>query len=96
MSEPTVIPNQSDAAANAANIAAIESAAGHSRFRHIVAWGKFLGFTPATVCREVERAEAENAPVNAIQKFDDGWHTVDDILNPTNRERVEKLARPGT
>ncbi|QDT54295.1 hypothetical protein Pan44_23230 [Caulifigura coniformis] len=94
MTDDSVIPRLTDAAANAANCLAIDREAGDTRYRHIVAWGKFLGFTPATVRRELDRAEAENAPTNAIQRFDDGWHTVDTIANEANRARVEELARP--
>lgn len=89
-----VIPRISDPEANAANIAAIDREVGGSRFRHIVAWGKFLGFTPETVARCIELAEAEKAPLNAIQKFSNGWHTVHDIANEANRQSVERLAQP--
>lgn len=90
-----IIPKQSDDAANARNVEAIERAAGTSRYRYIVAWGKFLGFTPATVCSEIEQAEADNAPVTAIQKLQGRWHTIEDITNDTNRARVIELARGG-
>src|SRR5688572_12544131 len=79
--DPRVIPQQADAAANANNIAAIDRVSGHTAYRHIVAWGKFLGFTPETVLREIALAERENAPVDAIQKLDGRWHTVADIAN---------------
>ena len=88
-----LIPKQSDESANRANVLAIDKAAGGSRYAFIVAWGKFLGFTPDTVCREIERAEAEGAPLNAIQKIEGRWHTIDDIANDTNRSRVEALSR---
>lgn len=95
MTCPGAIPNQSDAAVNTLNMANIESLAGQSRYCHVVAWGMFLGFTPATVRREVALAEAENAPLDAIQKLDGRWVTLDEIANGTNRSRVEELARGG-
>lgn len=88
----TVIPRQSDAVANAANVAAIDSVAGESRYRHVVAWGKFLGFTPETVRSAVELAAVEGAPIDAIQKIDGRWLTLADIQNDMTRQAVCDLA----
>jgi hypothetical protein len=42
----------------------------------------------------VQKAEAEDAPAESIQKFDDGWSVLSDIVNETNRRRVMALAKP--
>lgn len=89
-----VIPSRSDRAAYEANMAAIDRLIGACRWPYIVAWGKFLGFTPETVQEYVEEAEADNAPAESIQKFDDGWSELSDIVNETNRRRVMALAKP--
>ena len=88
----SVIPRISDRAANAANMAAIDEFVRTGKYNHIVAWGKWLGFTPQTVQKHVEQAEAENAPEDAIQKIDGKWDLVGDIANETNRKWVNELA----
>ena len=89
-----VIPSRSDRAAYEANMAAIDRLIGQCRYPYIVAWGKFLGFTPQAVQEYVQDAEADNAPAESIQKFDDGWSVLSDIVNETNRQRVMALAKP--
>ena len=89
----TVIPSISDTVANSENMEAIDSRIVPGKYRHIVAWGKWLGFTPQTVLESVELADADDAPEDAIQKIDGRWLRVGDIANQTNRERVDKLAR---
>jgi hypothetical protein len=75
-----------------ANCEAIDRLIGDCPYPYIVAWGKFLGFLPYVVQEYVEKAIADNAPTDAIQKFDDGWSTLDDINNETNRSRIIELA----
>ena len=89
---PTVIPRSSDRAANAANIAAIDKLVSTGTYHHIMAWGKFLGFTPTTVSRQVTEAEADQAPFDSIQKIDGRWLRLSDIVNESNRRRVAELA----
>ncbi len=82
----------SDTAANTANIAAIDHLVTTQSYRHIVAWGKFLGFTPTTVSAYVAEAEADDAPQDSIQKIDGRWLCLGDIVNERNRRCVEELA----
>ena len=89
----TAIPSISNKASNAENMAAIDRLIVPGKYRHIVAWGKWLGFTPETVFRSVELAEADDAPEDAIQKIDGRWLRVSDIANQNNRDRVAELAR---
>jgi hypothetical protein len=44
--QQTVIPRIAANVADAANIAAIDRLISTTRFPYIVAWGKWLGFTP--------------------------------------------------
>lgn len=88
----SVIPRISDEAAMRTNMDAIDRIAGVTTYRHIVAWGKWLGFTPVAVQRELALAVQENAPADAIQKQDGRWARVGDIANDLNRQAVERLA----
>ena len=71
---------------------AIDTAVQATRYTYIVAWGKWLGFTPATVLDYLAQAEADGAPLDSTQKIDGIWLGLDDIANETNRKRVEALA----
>src|SRR5689334_8664917 len=83
----SVIPSIADLAANNANMAAIDRLVATRTYHHIVAWGKWLGFTPDTVRNLVQEAEADGAPANAIQKIDGKWLTSGDIQNEGNRSK---------
>ena len=91
--DKTLIPSISDKVADAANRAEIDKLVAPGKFRHVVAWGKWLGFTPETVLKSVELAEADNAPEDSIQKIEGRWVRVSDIVNEANRMRVDELAR---
>lgn len=93
MSEnPTVIPSIADKAANSANSAAIDLMIDAARYPYIVAWGKWLGFTPETVQKTVAEAEADDAPPEAIQKINGRWSTLSDIVDESNRQHVAEIA----
>ncbi|HVU47240.1 MAG TPA: hypothetical protein VFE62_00280 [Gemmataceae bacterium] len=87
------IPCISDAVAFEANCDAIDQLVGECRYPYIVAWGKFLGFTPETVREHVQNAEVDDAPMDAIQKCDGEWLLLSTIKNDTNRKRVVELSR---
>lgn len=89
----TVIPRVSDMVANAENIEAIDQLVVSGKYRHIVAWGKWLGFTPSTVADHVRQAEADDAPSDVVQKVNGKWIRLDDVVNETNRRRVDEIAR---
>lgn len=88
-----VIPSISDTAAYEANCEAIDRLIGKCPYPYIVAWGKFLGFSPEVVKEYVEQAIADNAPAEAVQKLEDGWMLLSSIKNEGNRSRVTSLAR---
>lgn len=90
-----VIPSISDRSANEANITAIDRLVRPPTYQYIVAWGKLLGFTPATVQQQIEQAERDCAPADAIQKIDGKWLRLEDIENGENRNQVERLAVGG-
>jgi hypothetical protein len=88
----TVIPLIADQVANAANQAAIDRLVSSEKYPCIVAWGKWLGFTPETVLQQVRQAEADNAPADAIQKVQEGWLRLADITSEVNRAAVVGLS----
>ena len=90
---PRMIPSISDTAAYKANCEAIDRLVGECRYPYIVAWGKFLGLAPETVKEYLVTAEADKAPTEAIQKFDDEWMLLSTIRNESNRRRVIELAQ---
>lgn len=90
--DSSVIPRISDEQANTANIQTIDELVKTEKYHHIVAWGKWLGFTSHTIQKSVGIAEAENAPEDSIQKIDGDWLRVCDIANDANRKKVELLA----
>lgn len=60
-----------------------------SRFRHLRAWNRLMHSTD--VNWNVDRAEREHAPENAIYRDSDGkWVTADAITSP---ETADSLAR---
>ena len=87
----SVIQKTSDTAANLANMRAIDEAVGDTKYRHVAAWGKWLGWAPATVKFVAQWAENDKAPITAIQNIAGEWVTVDGIAHAANREAVEKL-----
>lgn len=63
----------------------------------IVAWGRYLGSHNEYIQDECDQALADEAPVNAIFKREDGWHTTDGITNPRTRQTLglDPLPREG-
>ncbi|AMV17412.1 hypothetical protein [Planctomyces sp. SH-PL14] len=91
--DSSVIPGLAYRVANAANIAAIDRLVDATRYPYVVAWGKWLGFTPQAVQKNVLQAQEDNAPPESIQKIDGQWRVLDDIQNDENRRRVVQFAR---
>lgn len=89
------IPSTSDESDFAINAVAIDSLVGQTKYQHIVAWGKWLGFTPETVLKHIELAEKEQAPLDAVQKLDGVWTRIGDVVNDTNRARVLEITATG-
>lgn len=88
-----VIPTVADRAEYEANIVAIDHSVRDTPYRHAVAWGKWLGFRPGVVTATVRLAEAENAPLDVVQKVQGRWVRLADVANEANRETVDRLAR---
>lgn len=50
------------------------------KHKYIVAWGKYVESKDYYIKEQLEIAEKENAPENAISRRQDGtWRTLDDI-----------------
>ena len=90
--DTTVIASMADRVANQANMSAIDRMVTIKKYAYIIAWGKWLGFTPETVQKSVTEAQADDAPLDAIQKINGKWLRVDDVINDTNRSQVMALA----
>lgn len=95
-SAPSMIPSIADRVADEANMTAIDRLIPTTKYPYLVAWGKWLGFTPETVHRSVAEAESDAAPLDSIQKIEGKWHTLYDISNAANRRQVERLAERTT
>ena len=65
----TVIPSVSDMVANTENMDAIDRLVVCGKHRHIVAWGKWLGFTPQTVLKSVELVKQKAHPKTRSRKL---------------------------
>ncbi len=87
-----LIPTQTDSVANRLNIAAIDRLVKTDRYRFVVAWGKWLGFTAEAVKHQVQQAEADDAPEDAIQKSDNRWLSLSDIQCEENVRKVRRIA----
>ena len=96
ISEISVIPRIADSVAYKANMIEIDRLLKPSRYRHIVAWGKWLGFKPQVVQRNLGEADDDNAPLDAIQKVDGRWLQISDIQSDANRLRVIELCENDT
>lgn len=94
-SDESVIPSTSDAAAFSTNASAIDQHVSTDRYHHIIAWGKWLGFTPKTVEKYLTQAVADDAPADSVQKIDGQWVRLGDVGNETNRKRVDEIATNG-
>lgn len=91
-SDGGLISSISDRVAYRENMDAIDRWVRSRKYAFIIAWGKWLGFTPETVLSYIAQAEADDAPLDVTQKIDGVWLRVSDIANDTNRNRVEALA----
>jgi hypothetical protein len=65
------------------------------KYPWIVKYGRMLGSYDYYIDNQVERAEATNAPVNAIHEQTavggertGKWATIDDVINPDARDRL--------
>lgn len=62
-------------------------------YPYIWAWGKSIGSFDYYIQGQIELAEADNAPQNAIfKRSDDTWATVDEIVNDELRNEIEVVA----
>lgn len=58
-------------------------------YKHIKAWGQFMGSYDSFIEMEQFNAAADDAPLNAIYKSGDKWYTFDEIENEETRWLIE-------
>lgn len=51
-------------------------------FPYVFAWEKRMGAMDYYICAQLEQAEKDCAPTNAIYERDGKWQTLDDVENP--------------
>lgn len=61
----------------------------NTKYQHIVAWGRYLGSGAYYIEDQIDLAEKEEAPVNALYKREGVWHTFDDITDVVTKARIE-------
>ena len=62
-------------------------------YKHIRAWGKMMGSFEYYIMGEQEKAAADNAPLDAIYKREDGWHTYSSVTREDTRQRMDSFLR---
>jgi hypothetical protein len=64
------------------------------KYPYIRAWGKYLGSYQYYINAQVERADKDRAPNNAIYYNEDKkcWATADEITDDGARERIEIMS----
>jgi hypothetical protein len=90
-----LIPSTADLIAFERNCKEIDLLVQPGKYPYIVAWGKWLGFKPVCVKNYLIQAEEDGAPQDSIQKIDGEWSRIGDVVNETNRYRVEALVSKG-
>lgn len=63
-----------------------------NEYKHIKAWGVYMGSYRYYITCEQEEAAEDNAPVNAIYKHNGRWKTVDDITDEVLRNTITDYA----
>lgn len=64
------------------------------RHKFIVAWGKYVDSKSYYISDQLDLAEKDNAPENAVSRRQDGtWRTLDDIQDPGLVATLKEYAR---
>jgi len=64
------------------------------KHKYIVAWGKYVDSKGYYIQEQLNKAEEDNAPLNAISRRSDGtWRTMDDIQDEGLKATLEEVAR---
>jgi hypothetical protein len=59
---------------------------GQDDYPYIRAWGQLIGYPESRIREQVELAQSEGAPANAVYRNEDGsWTTTEDITAPHTR-----------
>jgi|SRR5215471_2548257 len=62
-----------------------------TNYPYIRAWSRLMGSHAFYVSAQVERAQREGAPQDAIYRATDGWRTIRDVKDPVTLANVERL-----
>lgn len=65
-----------------------------NKYKHLVAWCKMNGSYDYYVKAQLEMAEQDGAPEDAIYLGRDGWETFESVTDPVVRARIEALLPP--
>jgi hypothetical protein len=60
-----------------------------SEYKHIEAWGYFLGSAAYYIDAEQRKAAEEKAPLNAIYERDGKWATFDTVKSEMRKGQIE-------
>ena len=60
-------------------------------YPYIRAWARLMGSHAFYVSAQVERANREGAPADAIYRATDGWRTIRDVKDPVTLANVERM-----
>lgn len=61
-------------------------------YKYVRAWCQFMGSFPYYITDQIDRAKEDNAPETAVYKNDNGWVTLDQIVDQCTRTTIEVMA----
>ena len=62
-------------------------------YKHIKAWGIMMHSHNYYIVAEQEQAALDNAPLDAIFKREDGWHTFAGTTNPETITLINRILK---
>jgi hypothetical protein len=62
-----------------------------TKYQHIVAWGRYLQSGAYYIEDQIDLAEKDNAPVDAIYKDQGTWWTMADVVDPQVKTWLEEF-----
>lgn len=68
-----------------------QMALANSKYPYIRAWGQLMGSTQEYVNGQIEQAQKDGAPSDAIYKTLSKWSTFAEVTNIDTRHRIETL-----
>lgn len=59
-----------------------------TKYKHLVAWCRFMGSYQYYCDDQITRANSDDAPINSIFKKDGRWHTYDEVSSGTTQMAI--------